>query len=243
MLLEVLILAAAGYWLLERTRTCERTSRREQFVGLAADALGTLSIVLWFAFRFPSHWIPVPGGEAWVTAIWAAMATVLLALAWLMHRGTFQVQAIALAVAVVLRGIFVDLIAETPRGIWHGTLFHLTVAALILIAALPFAFRLRAPEFWAGASLRIPDPLGAALRRRPEQWFFFAPFGLMIAALAVKLSSGHITIAWSLLGLGVSSPSWSANAATASQVSPCCSSALSKFFSWTYGLFPRPIAT
>ena len=202
LLLEVLILAAAGYWLLERTRTCERTSRREQFVGLAADALGTLSIALWFAFRFPSHWIPVPGGEAWVTAIWAAMATVLLALAWLMHRGTFQVQAIALAVAVVLRGIFVDLIAETPRGIWHGTLFHLTVAALILIAALPFAFRLRAPEFWAGASLRIPDPLGAALRR-PEQWFFFAPFGLMIAALAVKLSSGHITIAWSLLGLGV----------------------------------------
>jgi hypothetical protein len=202
LLLEVLILAAVGFWLLERTRTCERTARPEQFIGLAADALGTLSIALWFAFRFPSYWVPVPGGEAWITTIWATMATALLALAWLMRRGTFQVQAIALAVAVVLRGIFIDLITNAPRGFWLGPLFHLTVAALVLIAALPFAFRLRAPEFWASASLRISGPLGAALRR-PEQWFFFAPFGLMIAALAVKLSSGHITIAWSLLGLGV----------------------------------------
>ena len=45
-----------------------------------------------------------------------------------------------------------------------------------------------------------PDPLAAALRH-PEQWFFFAPFVMMVAALAVKLSSGYITIAWSLLGL------------------------------------------
>jgi uncharacterized membrane protein len=39
--------------------------------------------------------------------------------------------------------------------------------------------------------------------RHPEQWFFFAAFGLEAITLAAKLISGHITIAWSLLGLGV----------------------------------------
>ncbi len=201
LLFEVLVLAAAGYWLLERTRDAERCTQRERMGGLFVDILGTLSIALWFVFRFPSTWVPVRGGEAWVTAIWAAMATVLLALAWLMRRRTFLVQAVALAVAVALRGLLFDLGWTLPESFWQGPLFHLAVAALILMAALPFAFLLRGPEFWNGASFQLPDPIAAALRH-PEQWFFFAPYGLMIAALAVKLSSGHITIAWSLLGLG-----------------------------------------
>ncbi len=200
LLLEVLTLAAAGYWLLERTRDPEHCPRRDHIVGLFADALGTLSIALWFAYRFPSHWIPVPGDEAWVTSIWAAMAIVLLALAWLIRRHTFLAQSVALAVAVVLRGLFVDLPAEGQATFWHGPLFHLGVAALILLAGLPFAFRLRGPDFWTGASIQLSEPLALVLRR-PEQWFFFAPFGLMVTALATKLSSGHITIAWSLLGL------------------------------------------
>ena len=48
--LEVLILAAVGYWLMERTRNRERCTTRECVVGLAADGFGTLSIVLWFAY-------------------------------------------------------------------------------------------------------------------------------------------------------------------------------------------------
>jgi len=104
-------------------------------------------------------------------------------------------------VAVVLRGLLFDLSAETTGDFWHGPLFHLTDAALILIAALPFAFQLRGPEFWTGATFKLPDPFALALRH-PEQWFFFAPFGLMVAVLGVKLTSGHITIGWSLLGLG-----------------------------------------
>ena len=94
-----------------------------------------------------------------------------------------------------------DLFAESHGDFWHGTLLHLSVAALVLIAALPFAFKVRGPEFWAGASILLPEPFVAVLSK-PEQWFFFAPFGVMVVALAVKLSSGHITIAWSLLGLG-----------------------------------------
>jgi hypothetical protein len=202
LLLEVLLLAAAGYWLMERTRNRERCSGAEHVVGLIADALGTLSIALWFAYRFPSAWVPVPGGEAWVTAIWAAMATVWLALSWLLRRRAFLIQALALVAAVLARAFFLDLLSDTPADFWHGTLFHLAVAALILLAALPFAFRLRGEHFFAASSLRLPADLNLLLRS-PHQTFFFAPFALMAIAMAVKLSSGHITIAWSIFGLAV----------------------------------------
>ena len=202
LLLEVLILAAIGYWLLERTRNRQRCTGAEHVIGLAANALGTLSIALWFAYRFPSDWVPVAGGEAWVTAIWAGMATVLLALAWIVRRRAFLVQSMALAGAAVGRGLVLDLFADSPAGFWHGPLFHLGVAALVLLAALPFAFRLRGEGRFATSTVSLPPDLGLIFRS-PEQWFFFAAFGLEVVALAVKLSSGHITIAWSLLGLGV----------------------------------------
>jgi uncharacterized membrane protein len=130
------------------------------------------------------------------------MATVLLAMAWIMRRRTFLVQAVVLAVAADLLGLLRDLPGGGSAGFWHAPLFHLTVVALILFAALPFAFRLRGPAFWIGASIQLPDDV-AAILRRPEQWFFFAPFALMVVALAAKLNSGHITIAWSLLGVSV----------------------------------------
>jgi hypothetical protein len=202
LLLEVMVLAAVGYALLERTRDDDRCTRTEHIAGLGADALGSLSIALWFAYEFPSYWVPVPGGEAWVTPIWAGMATALLALAWLMRRRAFLVQAVVLAVAVVARGFMVDLFADAPPGFWHGPLFHLGVAAAILLAGLPFGFRLRGKDFWVGGSIQLPEGIESWMRR-PEQWFFFTPFALEVAALAVKLSSGHITIAWSLLGVGV----------------------------------------
>jgi hypothetical protein len=164
--------------------------------------LGTLAIALWFAYRFPSDWVPVPNGAIWVTSIWAAMATVLMGAAWLMRRRAFVVWAVALAVATVMRGVFFDLEASTPEGFWNGSLFHVALAAGVMLAALPFAFKLRKPELWAGDWIE-PVREVAVIIRRPEQWFFFAPFGLMVVALAVKLSSGHITIAWSVMGVAV----------------------------------------
>jgi Predicted membrane protein (DUF2339) len=133
--------------------------------------------------------------------IWASMATVLMALAWILQRRAFEAQAIALAIAAMLRALLLDLVGESRVGFWHGPLYHLSVAAVVLMAALPFAFKLRGREIWEGASFALPEPIAIALRH-PEQWFFFAPFGMMVAAFAMKLSSANITIAWSLLGLG-----------------------------------------
>jgi hypothetical protein len=196
LLVGVLVLAAAGYWLLERTRS--RCSRTEHIVGIAADALGSLSLLVWLQVRLPFY---EPGAAVWITAIWAAMAATLLALAWLMRRRPFLVQAVALAVLVVLRGFVVDLFTAPGAGFWQGSLFHLGLTAAILLAALPFAFQLRGPDFWTGASFHFPAEIETALSH-PEQWFFFAPFALEVVVLAVKLSSGRITIGWSLLGVG-----------------------------------------
>ena len=179
-LLEVLILMAAGYWLLERTRGTDRVTNAEHEVGLLADAVGTLCLAVWFGVLFPFY---VQGGEGWVAAIWATMATALMAFAWITRRRTFVAQAIALALAAVVRGLLFDLINESSGDFWHGPLYHLSVAALVLIAALPFAFKLRGPEFWEDASLAPPEQISGALRH-PEQWFFFVPFGMMVAALA-----------------------------------------------------------
>lgn len=201
-LLEMLVLAAAGYWLLERTMNQERTGKNEHVAGTMADGLGTLAIALWFAYCFPSAWVPVSDGAVWVTVIWAGMATLLMALGWWMRRRAFAVWAIVLAVAVVMRGLFLDLGDTTPVGFWQGPLFHVSVAALILLAALPFAFQLRKKEFWEGASILLPVEVVTAVRRT-DQWFFFAPFSMMVVALAIKLSSGSITMAWSLVGVGV----------------------------------------
>jgi hypothetical protein len=197
-LFGVLILLAAGYWLLERTRDSDRVTKSEHVVGLLADAAGTFCLVVWFGIRFPFY---VSGGEGWIAVIWAAMASALMALAWMMRRRTFLVQGIVLTVAAVLRGLLFDLIGESGGDFWHSPLYHLSLTAVVLLLALPFAFKVRGAQFWEGSSLQPIEPFAGALRH-PEQWFFFAPFGMMVAALAVKLSSGHITIAWSLLGLG-----------------------------------------
>lgn len=200
LLVDTLVLCVVGYALMERTRNRERCPRREYAAGILADALGTIALVAWFAFRFPSYWVPVAGGEAWVTSIWAAMATILLALALLMRRRSFVPYAIVIGILAVARGCTLDLIGIAPSSFWRGPLYHLAVAALILVAALPVAFRLRGNDFWRDSSFTLPDPLLRPLRH-PEQWFFFLPFGLMIVALAARLSSGHITIAWCLLAV------------------------------------------
>lgn len=204
LLFTVLVLAAVGYSLLERTRDPARGPHAERIAGLAVDALGTLSIAVWFAFRWPSNWVPVAGAAAWTAAIWAAMATLLMTLAWLMGRRTFLVQAVTLAAAAVAHALVIDLdlFARPATLFWNSPIFHISLVALILLAALPFAFRVRGPAFWSDAAIQLPDAIAAAMRS-PEQWFFFAPFALMVVGLAAKLSSGHITIAWSLLGLCV----------------------------------------
>jgi len=196
-LLQVLVLFAAGYWIYERTRTDQHTASTEHVLGLLSSSASLFCLIIWTGIRFPFYF---PGGEVWIASLWAAIATGLLAIAWLIHRRLFLVQSIALALCSVIRALLSDLSADSHEGFWHSPLFHVSITALILLAALPFAFKLRDPQFWAASSAHAIEPIARALRS-PEQWFFFPVFAMMVIALAAKLTSGHITIAWSLLGL------------------------------------------
>jgi hypothetical protein len=196
-LLEVLILLTASYWILERTRKGEHTTSTEHIIALLANSAGVFCLLVWIGIRFPFY---ISRGDVWIAALWAAMATTLLALAWLVRRRIFVIQAITTALASVLRVVLFDLNGETRADFWHSTLFHVSVAALVLLAGLPFAFRLRSSDFWHVGSLQPNEPFARVLRF-PEQWFFFSSFGMMVIALAVELTSSHITIAWSLFGL------------------------------------------
>jgi uncharacterized membrane protein len=196
--LEVLVLLAAGYWLLERTRAREHTTNAEHAAALLANSAGLFCLVVWIGIRFPFYF---SDGQLWIASLWAAMATALVALAWIIRRRVFVVQSIAVALAALLRAFLFDLLRDTHGDFWNSPLYHLSITALILLAALPFAFKIRGEAFLQGANLQRIEPIAGALRA-PEQWFFFSPFALMVIALAAKLTSGHVTIAWSLLGLG-----------------------------------------
>lgn len=198
-LLAVLILFAAGYWLYERTRTSERTTSFDRTIGFLASSSGILCLVVWIGIRLPIY---APTSEVWVASLWAAIATTLLGLAWILQRRLFLVQSITLALSAVLRALLFDLTGDNHPDFWHSPLFHVSVTALILLTALPFAFKLRRAEFREAFAPQPFEPIARALRS-PEQWFFFSAFALMVIALAAKLTSGHITIAWSLVGLGV----------------------------------------
>jgi hypothetical protein len=71
------------------------------------------------------------------------------------------------------------------------------VTAGLLFAGLWFAFKLRRRE----KSGESEPGFLRALVRRPEQFFFFLPLGLIVALLAVEMRRGLITVSWSALGV------------------------------------------
>jgi hypothetical protein len=164
----------------------------ESSVGFLAGALGTLAL----AARIPAI-VATLGQSESASIAWAAMASLLLAVAFFARRRAFQLQGIALCVWTGVFGVSLCLegsAANLPW--WQGNLFRMSLASAILLTGLIFAFPLRkrsTDETWSAS--------WPPIAQRPEQWFFFVPFGLMIVTLAAELRPGQITLGWSLLGL------------------------------------------
>jgi uncharacterized membrane protein len=80
-----------------------------------------------------------------------------------------------------------------------------------LLLALPFAFRLRLKplaDSTSGSSQGVSSPIWfrqvlRLLDRRPEQVFFFIPFTLLTAMLAVEVRIGLVTLAWGVESVAV----------------------------------------
>jgi uncharacterized membrane protein len=152
--------------------------------------LGTASVVALLYFQFADDWL--------VTA-WAAVVFVLFGVALLLDRSIFLYQAILLTGGTCVRAIMHNLFGASyfSDGDWTGRYFVLGSAVAVLLACLPFAFRLR--ERSKNQTLRIRWL--TALVQHPEQFMFFAPVLLLTLMLALKMRAGMVTVAWGIEGV------------------------------------------
>ena len=152
--------------------------------------LGTASVVALLYFQFANDWL--------VTA-WAVIVFILFGSALLLDGSIFLYQGILLTVGTCARGIMHNLFGASyfSGGDWTGRYFVLGSAVAVLLACLPFAFRLR--ERNKQQTLRFRWL--AALVHRPEQFMFFAPVLLLTLMLALKMRAGMVTVAWGIEGV------------------------------------------
>jgi len=169
--------------------TSVRDDRRLHFDVLLAY-LGTGSVVAVLYFQFPNDWL--------VTA-WAVVVFILFAGTLLLNRTIFLYQGIMLTLGACGRGVTHNLFGASyfSGDEWTGRYFVLGSAVAVLLACLPFAFRLRDRYKAQAFSNRW---IGTVVRH-PEQFMFFAPVLLLTLMLALKMRAGMVTVAWGIEGV------------------------------------------
>lgn len=169
--------------------TSVRDDRRLHF-DVLLGYIGTGSVVALLYFQFANDWL--------VTA-WAVVVFVLFGLALLLNRTIFLHQALLLTLGTFSRGVMHNLFGASyfSGGDWTGRYFVLGSAVAVMLACLPFAFRLRDRYKAQPLSNRW---LGT-LVRHPEQFMFFAPVLLLTLMLALKIGAGMVTVAWGIEGV------------------------------------------
>jgi uncharacterized membrane protein len=159
--------------------------------------MGLLAAVALLRFEVPLDW---------VVAAWAALAVLLLVIAFASRRRLFISQGLIAGLAVAVRGVLHNFYERSyfdlPAPPLFGRYLVLSTTAAILLAGLPVAFRLRQ----RGAKA----PAGGRLRRgwfhfanRPEQTLFFVALLLVTALLAAELRRSMVTMAWGLEAVAV----------------------------------------
>ncbi len=134
----------------------------------------------------------------WVGAGWAAMALLLIAIAWAASHDILLHHSLLLAMAVLLRTVLFDL----PEPFIHGVplmqsrSFHVIAASAALFACMAFAFPLK-KRF---ATRSKPRGFAESLPfvQRPEQVFFFVPLAMVTALIARDVTQGRVTMAWGI---------------------------------------------
>ncbi len=173
-----------------------RDDRRLHFDVLLAY-LGTGSVAALLYFQFANDWL--------VTA-WAGVIFILFGAALLLDRPIFLHQALLLTLGACTRGVMHNLFGASyfSGGDWTGRYFVLGSAIVVMLACLPFAFRLRDRYRAEPVSDRSTSYhwIGA-LVRHPEQFMFFAPVVLLTLMLAIKMRAGMVTVAWGIEMLAI----------------------------------------
>jgi hypothetical protein len=188
---RVLPLAAAYFytdWRLRRAKVSGAKSPLPM-IGTVFGYFGTISIaaLLFFELR-----------ESWVAAGWAALALAMIAAAHFVKRRDYLDQSFLLALGVAFRVLFYNFLQPSPAGIsfWLSRQSYVGSAIALLFAGLPIAFLMRRSPLASGEDAFV-------LERRPEQVFFFIPFGLLTALIALESTRGQLTVTWGIEGVAV----------------------------------------
>jgi hypothetical protein len=136
--------------------------------------------------------------DSWVATGWAGLTLALIASAYVLKRRDFLYQSFLMAFAVAFRVIAYNLLQSEFASLpfWKSPKYYAGTAIALLFAALPIAFALRRPASRPNDVSWMPDS-------RPEQVFFFVPFGLLTALIAHESTRGQLTITWGIEGLVV----------------------------------------
>ncbi len=183
-----------AYWRLSETQDELTRLERKLRAAEICSYLGTISIAALMRFELEADW---------VAAAWAALAFVLLAVAWRSSRRVFLHQSLLLAFGVGFRASLHNFYQRSyfPAPFWDSRLVCVGAAIVLLFAALPVAMRLRVKEDIEADG--VMKRLLHALDRRPEQVFFFIAVALLTVLLALEMRHGMVTLSWGIEGVAV----------------------------------------
>ena len=183
-----------SYWRLH-TAEPELASGEHKFrVGEICCWMGTISIASLMRFELEPDW---------VAAGWAALAFALIAIAWRSGVRLFLYQGYAAVAGVLFRTVLHNFYERSyfPAPLWESRWVTVGGTVLLLLAALPIAFRMqRKGEASQESGLVL---LVQSLARHPEQLFFFIAAGILTVLLALEMRHGMVTLSWGLEGVAV----------------------------------------
>jgi uncharacterized membrane protein len=188
-----------AYW---RLQSAELKSFEQRFKAREICCwLGTITIGSLMRFELEADW---------VATAWAALAFVLIAIAWRSGKKLFLYQALLVVAGVLFRTILHNFYQRSyfPAPLWQNrwitmesrwVIVSMTVA--LLLASLPIAFRMRKKgEKGEASGLAL---LVQSIATHPEQFFFFIAIGLLTLLLGIEMRHGMVTLSWGLEGLAV----------------------------------------
>jgi len=183
-----------AYWRLSQSESEITRLEGKLHVAEISSYLGTITIAALMRFELEADW---------VAAAWAALAVVLLAIAWRSGRRVFQHQSLLLAFGVGFRASLHNFYQRSyfPAPFWDSRLVCVGVAIGLLFSALPVAMRLRVKGDIEADG--VVKRLLHALDRRPEQFFFFIAVSLLTVLLALEMRHGMVTLSWGIEGVAV----------------------------------------
>ncbi len=188
-------LAAAFFYVYWRLETSREEDLQRDRLFRAGDCFSFCALLAVAGLmRFELH-------ADYVAIAWAALTAMLLAVAWRFKKPIFLHQGLLLGFGVLFRCLLHNVYERSyfPGALWHGRAFTVGVTAALMLAGLPFGFKMRRRE--SGESpkpARWPGQALSALVRRPEQIFFYVPFALLTILLAAEMRRGLVTLAWGI---------------------------------------------